>query len=144
MCSMCRYPERLAVAQCIAGHEMVHHVTRTTALCLEGTWYTALHSSNTSVLPGALPPPVSTTAEDYHSLHGPQMSQHPTEINMKDMHVFENLICKPVCENSCQNNGTCVGPNMCRCIEGFVGDRCQLAKCSGAPNKILNSVMIFR
>ncbi|XP_061331610.1 fibrillin-2 [Pezoporus flaviventris] len=31
----------------------------------------------------------------------------------------------PVCENSCQNGGRCVGPNRCACVYGFTGPQCE-------------------
>ncbi|XP_062473438.1 fibrillin-2 [Pezoporus occidentalis] len=32
---------------------------------------------------------------------------------------------QPVCENSCQNGGRCVGPNRCACVYGFTGPQCE-------------------
>ena len=30
-----------------------------------------------------------------------------------------------VCEPVCQNGGTCTAPNICDCVDGYSGDRCQ-------------------
>uniref|UniRef100_A0A8V1AHK9 Fibrillin 2 n=1 Tax=Gallus gallus TaxID=9031 RepID=A0A8V1AHK9_CHICK len=32
---------------------------------------------------------------------------------------------QPVCENSCQNGGRCIGPNRCACVYGFTGPQCE-------------------
>ncbi|XP_031412953.1 fibrillin-2-like [Meleagris gallopavo] len=35
---------------------------------------------------------------------------------------------QPVCENSCQNGGRCIGPNRCACVYGFTGPQCERGK----------------
>ncbi|KAA0199743.1 hypothetical protein HAZT_HAZT002348 [Hyalella azteca] len=54
-----------------------------------------------------------------------------------------SLACSAVCQKPCLNNGVCVAPEKCKCPDGFAGDHCQVKKCSGAPEKIQNSMMIF-
>lgn len=33
---------------------------------------------------------------------------------------------KPICDDGCENGGTCIGPNICRCPDEFNGLRCNL------------------
>ena len=30
-----------------------------------------------------------------------------------------------MCTPSCENKGTCISPNMCLCLDGFYGKRCE-------------------
>ena len=39
----------------------------------------------------------------------------------------EGILCSPLC-SECNNGGTCIAPNHCRCQEGYTGDKCQYAK----------------
>ncbi|PSN34510.1 hypothetical protein C0J52_13394 [Blattella germanica] len=43
-----------------------------------------------------------------------------------ELEVLENIPgCEPFCLPHCQNNGTCVSPNVCKCSKGFFGPQCQ-------------------
>ena len=33
-----------------------------------------------------------------------------------------------MCNPSCENKGTCISPNMCLCLDGFYGKRCEKGK----------------
>uniref|UniRef100_A0A8C9EQH9 Fibrillin 3 n=1 Tax=Pavo cristatus TaxID=9049 RepID=A0A8C9EQH9_PAVCR len=43
---------------------------------------------------------------------------------------------QPVCENSCQNGGRCIGPNRCACVYGFTGPQCERALPTGGKTGI--------
>ncbi|XP_055301555.1 putative ankyrin repeat protein RF_0381 isoform X2 [Sitodiplosis mosellana] len=42
--------------------------------------------------------------------------------------------CKPVCNPTCLNGGTCTGPNICTCLTGFKGLQCQDQICMTNPS----------
>lgn len=152
-----RFQEPEVTVQCIAGHELVKDISRTTLHCINATWYTTINPS-TSIerATGLLPPTESypfvfatdTTKLDFSRVTIETSNQKPTLIHVdgetQNLYVLQRLDCNPVCEMPCQNNGTCIGPEKCECIPGYAGAQCQVAKCSGAPYKIRNSVMIFR
>lgn len=36
--------------------------------------------------------------------------------------------CNPICEDDCQNGGSCIRPGVCGCLPEYRGDRCQFRK----------------
>eukprot|EP00298_Acanthocystis_sp_HF-20_P015946 c21328_g3_i1.p1 GENE.c21328_g3_i1~~c21328_g3_i1.p1 ORF type:complete len:1132 (+),score=497.73 c21328_g3_i1:152-3397(+) len=44
--------------------------------------------------------------------------------------------CSPICENNCNNHGTCVSPSTCECFEGFTGKSCNRLICKSELPKI--------
>lgn len=32
----------------------------------------------------------------------------------------------PICQPSCENGGSCIGTDMCRCSKGYYGKRCEI------------------
>ncbi|XP_034943572.1 hemocytin, partial [Chelonus insularis] len=49
--------------------------------------------------------------------------------------------CEPICLPKCQNNGICISPNECKCLENFSGHRCQFEEkpCLNDPPPVQNS-----
>lgn len=41
--------------------------------------------------------------------------------------LFFGFPAVPQCSPQCENRGTCIGTNRCRCPSGFIGNRCQTA-----------------
>jgi hypothetical protein len=33
---------------------------------------------------------------------------------------------KPTCQPECENNGTCIADDTCKCAPGFYGNRCEI------------------
>ena len=54
------------------------------------------------------------------------------------------LICQPICNIGCKNNGSCSQPNKCNCSPGYSGNYCQLEKCIGEPPQVPNSKLQIR
>ncbi|XP_060128592.1 uncharacterized protein LOC118092273 [Zootoca vivipara] len=42
----------------------------------------------------------------------------------------DGIECQAVCDPSCENGGTCITPNICSCVYGFVGPRCETLVCN--------------
>lgn len=151
-----RYPEREATIQCIKGHQLLLAKTRTTLHCNDGLWHLSLPQGTLNLTAtgtsadwmganvvsrttGDLPPSVDT-------INTPgilRLTNLASSSLVTALSQLPSLACLPVCQKPCLNNGTCVGPERCRCTGGFAGEQCQLAKCAGAPQKIRNSIMIF-
>lgn len=36
--------------------------------------------------------------------------------------------CKPICIKPCENYGTCIEPNRCKCEYGYEGESCEIGK----------------
>ncbi|XP_064097954.1 uncharacterized protein LOC135209201 [Macrobrachium nipponense] len=43
------------------------------------------------------------------------------------------VTCQAVCDPPCNSTGKCLEPNVCRCAEGYTGDRCEFLKCLSPP-----------
>jgi hypothetical protein len=37
--------------------------------------------------------------------------------------------CRPICVRPCDNYGTCIEPDTCRCEHGYEGKYCEIGKC---------------
>ena len=53
-------------------------------------------------------------AEDFSEDFSPSNDDKSEE----EIDVIDQLHCAPVCKRPCQNNGTCVGPDLCKCTQG--------------------------
>uniref|UniRef100_A0A670IFZ4 von Willebrand factor D and EGF domains n=2 Tax=Podarcis muralis TaxID=64176 RepID=A0A670IFZ4_PODMU len=42
----------------------------------------------------------------------------------------DGIECQAFCDPSCENGGTCITPNICSCVYGFVGPRCETLVCN--------------
>jgi len=48
---------------------------------------------------------------------------------------YEGSDCETaICEDECQNDGVCTGPNQCKCSVGYDGDHCQKVNAFGNPS----------
>lgn len=47
-----------------------------------------------------------------------------------------------MCDPACENNGTCMSPEVCICPDGFSGKRCERGK-DGASNQCMLCVCFF-
>ena len=51
--------------------------------------------------------------------------------------------CIPICNQKCQNGGSCISPGICSCRKGYTGLQCENKSC---PNTIQysNSIVVYR
>ncbi|XP_047736934.1 uncharacterized protein LOC108668644 [Hyalella azteca] len=151
-----RYPENEVVVQCLPGYAIKKGITRTSLVCSNGSWFTILTPQNESKIINSTPTTSPRSAsypgnnvwaqrsiayETAKIIYGPRSPG--SKYAEQALYPVGSLACSAVCQKPCLNNGVCVAPEKCKCPDGFAGDHCQVKKCSGAPEKIQNSMMIF-
>ncbi|KAG7175983.1 Wnt inhibitory factor 1-like, partial [Homarus americanus] len=52
--------------------------------------------------------------------------------------VEQDPACRPKCQHRCNNRGTCVAPDYCRCEEGYGGSDCSGVSCDVIPKELFN------
>ncbi|ROT71044.1 putative fibrillin-1 [Penaeus vannamei] len=67
----------------------------------------------------------------------PHIAPHPSSAKAPRYH---SVGCVFSCDPGCENNGTCVGENVCVCPEGFRGKTCEVGKCDAALPHVKNAV----
>lgn len=148
-----RYPENDVIVQCTSGYELGPGISRSNLQCVDGIWHTSLSQNhynlqNPSTLNETFLP--VNTMEDQSEFGADALHFSPLSYGLESLEITPDLVplvslsCSAVCQKPCLNNGTCIGPEKCRCLQGYAGDHCQVEKCFGAPRKIRNSLMIFR
>ena len=138
-----RYNGSDAIVECLPGYRIDDLSETMPLVCKDGKWFV---SSDSHIKHNNLDLQLQNEID---SIYSKSLSQNhgylaDSKYSDENFDLIGEIQCKPVCKQSCQNEGTCITPDKCLCKEAFTGHLCQHEKCQGSPKKLPNSIVSFK